>query len=176
MLTFPAVMWEDSALIELFHADYLEIMTEFSCADWEQTLKVSQATYIIVCIHLRVNMQKERNSGLCWVYVAPCSCIWTPAHSQPVTSFIRQKCLMAFHPLTISWSSVLQQCCAMQLTSAVTLSAFFLSRYRAVLLILPMAQDCCSPRWPRKPPKGGVELKRIYLFALVVSSLLGTCW
>lgn len=108
-------------------------------------------------------MQEERNSGLCWGFVAPCSCIWTPAHPQPVTSCIRQKCLMAVHPLTASGSSVLQKCCAMQLTSAITLRAFHLTRYRAVavplLLILPMIQGCCFPRWPRKLPKGRTELK-----------------
>lgn len=147
MLAFPAVMWEDSALIELFRNNDRVLMFGLRA-------HIESVTgYIVLCVHLRFNMQEGRNSGLCWVFVAPCPCIWTPAHLQPITSSIRQKCLVGFHPLTASGSSVLQQCSAMHLTSAVTLRVFCLTRYRAVavplLLILPMAQDCCSPRWPK---------------------------
>lgn len=161
MLAFPAIMWEDSALSELFHADYLEIMTVLMCRLRAHIESVTG--YIIMCIHLRFNMQEERNSGLCWGFVAPCSCIWTPAHPQPVTSCIRQKCLMAVHPLTALEARFFSSAVLCSWCLQVTLRAFLLTRYRAVavplLLILPMVQGCCFPKWPRKPPKGILELK-----------------
>lgn len=104
-------------------------------------------------------------------------------HSQS-TSCIRQKCRTALYFVIASGNSFLQQQCDLQLTLAVTLSEFVLTRYRAVEVVLTLIppfglrlQDLShsfSPQCPKKPPRGRVELKLTNSLALMASALLGT--